>query len=82
MQFLSAFLYISFHLDNNTFTLVDRLSDLMYTFVQDHPQSLHDQHSFKRSSRNIKLMNSEQYNVYGLLTMREAKNDLSPELNF
>ena len=82
MQFLSAFLYILFHWDSNTFTFVDRLSDLIYTFVQDHPQSLHGQHSFKRSSRNIKLMNSEQYSVYGLLTMREAKNDLSPESNF
>ena len=61
LSFISYFTKIVKHL----VTLVDGVSDLIYSFGQDHPQSLHGQHSFKR----FKIMNINN-NVYGLLNKR------------
>ena len=51
LSFISHFSEIAIHL----VTLVGGFSDLIYSFGQDHPQSLDGQHSFKRSSRNLRL---------------------------
>ena len=76
LSFISHFSEIAIHL----VTLVGGFSDLIYSFGQDHPQSLDGQHSFKRSSRNLRLWISTIVFMVYWPSVKERLLDISREV--